>query len=45
MQVGWKHQEAVAGLEAARKERAAGYFEAKKKLQKQRAQAVSEADA
>ena len=36
MQVGWKHQEAVAGLEAARKERAGAYYEAKQKLQKQR---------
>ena len=34
MQVGWKHQEAVAGLEAARKERAGAYYEAKRKLQK-----------
>ena len=30
-QVGWKHQEAVAELEAARKEKAKAFYEAKKK--------------
>ena len=41
-QVGWKHQEAVKTLEQQRKERAKGYWEAKKKLVKARQQAVAE---
>ena len=42
VQVGWKHQEAVKTLEEQRKERAKGYWEAKKKLIKARQQAVTE---
>ena len=39
--VGWKHQEAVAELEAKRKVKAAKYYEAKKKLLALRAKAAA----
>ena len=44
LQVGWKHQEAVAGLEEKRKVRAGAYYKEKKRLQSLRAKAVSEVD-
>ncbi len=42
-QVGWKHQDAVKELEVARKERAAGYYAQKKKLNTLRAKASADA--
>ncbi len=44
LQVGWKHQEAVAGLEEARKVRSSEYYAAKKKLRALRAKAVETVD-
>lgn len=41
-QVGWKHSEAVAELEAKRKVKSAAYYEAKKKLRAIRAKAEAE---
>ena len=47
VQVGWKHQEAVAGLEEARKVKSAAFYQEKKKqislTSKARAQALAEA--
>ncbi len=45
LQVGWKHQEAVAHLEGKRKEAAAEFYKAKKELTRKRAKAVAEHDA
>ena len=39
LQIGWKHKEAVAELEAKRKVKSAAYYEAKKKLVALRAKA------
>lgn len=41
--VGWKHQEAVAELEAKRKAKAAKFYETKKKLLVLRAKAAASA--
>jgi hypothetical protein len=40
-QVGWKHKDAVAELEAKRKAKAAAFYEAKKKAAGLRAKAVA----
>ena len=42
LQVGWKHQEAVATLEEKRKVKAQAYYEAKKKLNALRQKAAAE---
>lgn len=42
VQVGWRHQETVAELEAKRKVKAAAYYEAKKKLRALRAKAEAQ---
>ena len=44
LQVGWKHQEAVAQLEEQRKTRAGAYFREKKRLRALRAKAVAQVD-
>lgn len=44
-QVGWKHNEAVAELEAKRKAKSAAYYEAKKKLRALRAKAENDVGA
>lgn len=41
LQVGWKHQDAVAELEAARKEKSKAFYEAKKKQIAARAKAAA----
>lgn len=40
-QVGWKHQDAVAELEAVRKEKSKAFYEAKKKQIAARAKAAA----
>merc|ERR1712127_599923 len=42
--VGWKHNELIGRLEAKRKVQGAAYYNTKKELAKQRAQAVANAD-
>ncbi len=42
LQVGWRHQETVAELEAKRKAKSAAFYEAKKKLRALRAKAESQ---
>jgi large subunit ribosomal protein L13Ae len=42
LQVGWKHQDAVAELEAKRKAKASKFYEAKKKSLALRAKAASQ---
>jgi large subunit ribosomal protein L13Ae len=42
LQVGWKHQDAVAELEAKRKAKAAKFYEAKKKSLALRAKAAAQ---
>eukprot|EP00887_Chlorella_sp_A99_P000804 scaffold5.g804.t1 len=42
--IGWKHQEAVEGLEAKRKAKAVAFYEAKKKLAALRAKAAAQVD-
>ena len=43
LQVGWKHQEAVKGLEEKRKVKAQAYYQTKKKLVALRQKAAQEA--
>ncbi len=43
LQVGWKHQDAVATLEERRKVKAAAYYQTKKKINALRLKASSEA--
>jgi large subunit ribosomal protein L13Ae len=45
LQVGWKHQAAVAELEEKRKVKSAAYYQAKKKLIALKAKAATEAEA
>lgn len=45
LQVGWKHQDAVAELEEKRKVKSAAYYQAKKKLIALKAKAAAEAEA
>lgn len=42
LQVGWKHQDAVAELEAKRKAKASKFYEAKKKSLALRAKAAAQ---
>lgn len=42
LQVGWKHQDALAELEAKRKSKAAAFYEAKKKTLALKAKAAAQ---
>jgi large subunit ribosomal protein L13Ae len=45
LQVGWKHQDAVAELEEKRKVKAGAYYQAKKRLAALKAKAAAQAEA